>query len=108
MGIPESEQAVTEKNENEPLQQKETVSANQVASGATFLIGAQFFAKIVTFSLNQLLLRFIDPEIFGQNAQLQFLISTILYFSREAVRLATQRQTLADKSAMFIDLKVGL
>lgn len=72
-------------------------SANTLASGATFLIAGQFFAKLVTFSLNQLILRFVGPETFGINAQLELLITTVLYFSREAVRLATQRQSLTGK-----------
>lgn len=73
------------------------LSARTVTSGATFLIIGQFFAKIVTFAVNQLLLRFVDPSLVGANAQLELLITTILYFSREAIRLASQRQSLADK-----------
>jgi oligosaccharide translocation protein RFT1 len=77
---------------------RSTVTAKTVASGATFLIGAQFFTKMVTFSLNHALLRFVSPGLVGANAQFELLINTILYFSREAVRLATQRQTLVGKS----------
>lgn len=72
-------------------------SANTLASGASFLIAGQFFAKLLTFSLNQLILRFVGPETFGVNAQLELLITTILFFSREAIRLATQRQSLNGK-----------
>lgn len=73
---------------------RRSVSVNAVASGATFLIGAQLFSKALTFILNQALLRFVGPGLFGASAQLEFFINTILYFSREAVRLATQRQSL--------------
>lgn len=72
-------------------------SANTLASGATFLIAGQFFSKLVTFGLNQIVLRFVGPEVFGANSQLELLINTILFFSREAIRLATQRQSLAGK-----------
>lgn len=72
------------------------VSVNKVASGATFLIGAQLFSKALTFILNQALLKFVGPDLFGASAQLEFLINTILYFSREAVRLSTQRKSLAE------------
>lgn len=72
-------------------------SANTLASGASFLIAGQFFAKLLTFTLNQLILRFVGPETFGVNAQLELLITTILFFSREAIRLATQRQSLNGK-----------
>lgn len=73
---------------------RRSVSVNAVASGATFLIGAQLFSKALTFILNQALLRFVGPGLFGASAQLEFFINTILYFSREAVRLATQRKSL--------------
>uniref|UniRef100_A0A060TDY1 Man(5)GlcNAc(2)-PP-dolichol translocation protein RFT1 n=1 Tax=Blastobotrys adeninivorans TaxID=409370 RepID=A0A060TDY1_BLAAD len=79
--------------------QAATHSVGRIASGASILMGAQFFAKIITFAFNQALLKFIDPTVFGANAQLELLVNTILYFSREAVRLATQRQTLSDKKA---------
>lgn len=72
-------------------------SANTLASGASFLIAGQFFAKLLTFTLNQLILRFIGPESFGANAQLELLINTILFFSREAIRLAAQRESLTGK-----------
>lgn len=78
-------------------QQSNAYSANTLASGASFLIAGQFFAKLLTFSLNQLILRFVGPETFGANAQLELLITTILYFSREAIRLAAQRESLAGK-----------
>lgn len=74
------------------------MSAKTVTSGATFLIIGQFFTKLVTFAVNQLLLRFVDPGLVGANAQLELLITTILYFSREAIRLASQRQSLSDKA----------
>lgn len=72
-------------------------SAGTLASGASFLIAGQFFAKLLTFTLNQLILRFVGPESFGANAQLELFITTILFFSREAIRLAAQRESLTGK-----------
>lgn len=83
-------------------------SANVLASGASFLIAAQFFSKLITFSLNQLILRFVGPEVFGTNAQLELIINTVLFFSREAIRLATQRQTLAGKKPDVYRFEGGL
>lgn len=72
-------------------------NVNALASGATYLIAGQFFSKLLVFLLNQLILKFVGPKTFGINAQLELFIITILYFSREAIRLASQRQSLVGK-----------
>lgn len=59
--------------------------------GATILMLGQFFTKIITFILNNLLVRFLSPRIFGITAFLEFILSTVLFFSREAIRLSTLR-----------------
>lgn len=59
--------------------------------GASLLILTQVLSKLFTFLLNQLLVRYISPSIFGVSAYLEFLYSTILFFSREATRLSVQR-----------------
>ncbi|ANB12636.1 Rft1p [Sugiyamaella lignohabitans] len=98
---------INEKDEDEDAEYDELdddeeedsgITTQTLASGATFLIGAQFFSKLVTFTLNQALLRFVSPDLLGVNAQFELFTNTILFFSREAIRLATQRQTLATKS----------
>ncbi|KAK7207184.1 oligosaccharide translocation protein RFT1 [Myxozyma melibiosi] len=71
------------------------------AVGATFLIMLQLFSKIITFILNQALLRFISPDMLGVSAQLELLSSSILFFAREAIRLALQRQTTSPKPDPF-------
>jgi len=60
-------------------------------SGASVLILIQFVTKLFTFVLNQLLIRYISPEILGISTYLEFLVNTILFFSREGERLAVQR-----------------
>ncbi|AOW05052.1 oligosaccharide translocation protein RFT1 [Yarrowia lipolytica] len=67
------------------------------AAGATLLIGIQILSKLASFGLNQMLLLVATPALFGANAQLEFVLNTVLFFSREAVRLALQRLTLAGK-----------
>ncbi|CAR30375.1 Oligosaccharide translocation protein RFT1 [Lachancea thermotolerans] len=61
------------------------------AKGVTFLMFSQLFSKIVTFILNTLLVRYLSPRVFGINAFLEFLLSTVLFFSREAIRMSTLR-----------------
>lgn len=60
-------------------------------SGATFLMMGQLFTKMITFVLNNVLVRFLSPRIFGITAFLEFILGTVLFFSREAVRLSTLR-----------------
>lgn len=59
--------------------------------GATFLMMGQLFTKMITFFLNSLLVRFLSPRIFGITAFLEFILGTVLFFSREAIRLSTLR-----------------
>ncbi|QLL32721.1 hypothetical protein HG536_0D02430 [Torulaspora globosa] len=60
-------------------------------SGATFLMIGQLFTKMISFVLNSVLVRFLSPRIFGITAFLEFIVGTVLFFSREAIRLSTLR-----------------
>lgn len=60
-------------------------------SGVSVLILGQVFTKLVTFVLNQLLIRYISPQTFGISVYLEFLVNSVLFFSREGERLAIQR-----------------
>lgn len=64
-------------------------------SPVVYLILTQVVAKAFTFGLNQFLLRRISPSIFGIAVFLEFLVSTVLFFSREAQRVAVQRAQTA-------------
>lgn len=77
------------------------------AKGVTFLLFGQVFTKFCTFILNQILISYISPKIFGINAFLEFLISTILFFSREGIRLSSQRinDTIGDDEKSSEDEK---
>lgn len=69
-----------------------------VLYGITSLIASHVISKMFSFILNQAILRMIGPINFGESFQLELLVHTILFFSREAGRLATQRQSLFRKS----------
>ncbi|KAJ5760067.1 hypothetical protein N7520_007223 [Penicillium odoratum] len=64
------------------------------ATGTTFLILIQLTSRIVTFGSNQLILRTLSPLVLGVAAQLELYQVTILYFSRESIRMAIQRQPM--------------
>ena len=63
------------------------------AKGATFLILLQVGSRALTFAVNQVLLRFLSPELLGVSAQLELFSISVLYFARESLRVAVQRQT---------------
>ena len=53
----------------------------------------QIFAKIMTMSMNFMVARFVQKDIYGySNIQFQLFYSMILFFSKEAVRRACQRE----------------
>ncbi|BFZ61181.1 Oligosaccharide translocation protein rft1 [Saitoella coloradoensis] len=62
------------------------------AQGAKYLIFLQFFSRILTFGMNQLVLRYTSPEVFGiATVQLELLMITVLFLSREGFRNTLQR-----------------
>ena len=71
-------------NPQEPL--------SDAASGTSYLIFIQLASRILTFGGNQILLRFLSPEVLGVAFQLELYSVTVLYFSRESLRVALQRQ----------------
>ena len=62
------------------------------ARGATFLIGLQIGSRALTFIVNQILLRYLSPELLGISSQLELYAISVLYFARESIRVALQRQ----------------
>ncbi|KAF2821765.1 Rft-1-domain-containing protein [Ophiobolus disseminans] len=62
------------------------------AKGATFLILLQVASRALTFAVNQVLLRFLSPELLGVSAQLELFSISVLYFARESLRVTLQRQ----------------
>ncbi|KAI1765181.1 Rft-1-domain-containing protein [Hypoxylon sp. FL1150] len=68
--------------------------ANQGSAvrGASLLIALQISSRAVTFVANQLLLRFLTAQLLGVSAQLEVYYRSILFFARESLRVAIQRQ----------------
>ncbi|KAL1310769.1 hypothetical protein AAFC00_001018 [Neodothiora populina] len=62
------------------------------AKGASFLILLQIGSRALTFALNQILLRFLSPELLGVSVQLELYCISVLYFSRESLRVTLQRR----------------
>lgn len=63
-------------------------------TGTTMLIFVQLVSRFFIFAANQMILRNLSPSILGVSAQLDLFLSSILYFSRESIRSAVQRQPL--------------
>ncbi|TVY82714.1 Oligosaccharide translocation protein RFT1 [Lachnellula suecica] len=63
------------------------------AGGATILIALQVGSRALTFIVNQILLRFLSPELLGISTQLEVYSISVLFFARESLRVAIQRQT---------------
>jgi len=53
----------------------------------------QILSRAVTFLANQLLLRYLSPALLGAATQLELYSISVLYFARESLRVALQRQT---------------
>ncbi|KAG8886619.1 Oligosaccharide translocation protein rft1 [Tulasnella sp. 331] len=66
---------------------------------ASSLMALQFLSRIVTFVLNQSLVRLATPAVFGTaSIQFELLLSTILFLSREGVRNALLRAPETSRS----------
>ncbi|KAM0149548.1 hypothetical protein ACHAPG_009332 [Botrytis cinerea] len=63
------------------------------AGGASLLIALQAGSRALTFIVNQILLRYLSPELLAVSTQLEVYSITVLFFSRESLRVAIQRQT---------------
>ena len=66
--------------------------SNAALSSASSLMGLQVFSRFVTFVLNQALVRLATPQTYGTvSIQLEPVLSTILFLSREGFRNALLR-----------------
>lgn len=67
-------------------------SSPSMIKGASLLITLQLISRLVTFAANQLLLRLITAPLLGLSAQLEVYYLSVLFFARESLRVAIQRQ----------------
>ncbi|RSL50478.1 hypothetical protein CEP53_008784 [Fusarium sp. AF-6] len=78
-----------------PPKPQETSSPPQSASmlkGASLLIILQLASRLITFVANQLLLRYLTAPLLGLSTQLEVYYLSVLFFARESLRVAIQRQ----------------
>jgi oligosaccharide translocation protein RFT1 len=81
------------------------------AKGATLLILLQVSTRALTFIVNQVLLRYVSPELLGLEAQLALYSITVLYFSRESIRVAVQRRPEATDAVVnmsYVSIMLGV
>ena len=67
-------------------------SSVQPGRGTLLLILIQVASRALTFIGNQFLLRFLSPTLLGISIQLELVSTTTLYFARDSLRVALQRQ----------------
>ncbi|KAM0521313.1 hypothetical protein ACHAPE_002792 [Trichoderma viride] len=79
---------------NSPPAQPQT-SSPSVIKGASLLIILQVASRLVTFVANQLLLRFLTAPLLALSTQLEVFYLSVLFFARESLRVAIQRQGIA-------------
>ncbi|KAK1248913.1 hypothetical protein MKX08_007133 [Trichoderma sp. CBMAI-0020] len=79
---------------NRPPAQPQT-SSPSVIKGASLLIILQVASRLVTFVANQLLLRFLTAPLLALSTQLEVFYLSVLFFARESLRVAIQRQGIA-------------
>ncbi|EGS20219.1 uncharacterized protein CTHT_0047350 [Thermochaetoides thermophila DSM 1495] len=60
--------------------------------GASVLILLQVASRAITFVANQLLLRFLTAPLLGVSTQLEVYYLSVIFFARESLRVAIQRQ----------------
>ena len=73
--------------------EKEITPSAKALNGLSIVMVGTAVQKIITFALNSMLVRRTHPGIFGVAAvQLELWLSTLLFFSREGVRLALLRE----------------
>lgn len=80
-----------------PIDKRETKEkAGSAVRGASLLIILQIASRAITFVANQLLLRFLTAQLLGVSAQLEVYYLSVLFFARESLRVAVQRQGTSD------------
>ena len=85
---------------SENAREKENVTlSSQSLKSASSLMALQLFSRLVTFALNQALVRLASPIAYGTvSIQLELLLSTILFLSREGFRNALLRANTEAKT----------
>ena len=69
--------------------------STRALQGASLLILLQVVSRGITFAANQLLLRFLTAQLLGVSTQLEVYYLSVIFFARESLRVAIQRQDLS-------------
>lgn len=69
-----------------------TAAQPSMVKGASLLIILQLTSRLITFIANQLLLRYLTAPLLGLSTQLEVYYLSVLFFARESLRVAIQRQ----------------
>ena len=94
---------------NSDTPKKDTKLARDSAGGASILIGLQVGSRALTFLVNQILLRYLSPELLGIATQFEVYSISTLFFARESLRVTIQRQTDEfETSSTAVENKAGL
>ncbi|KAK4033557.1 Rft protein-domain-containing protein [Parachaetomium inaequale] len=75
-----------------------TGSSTRALRGASLLILLQVVSRAITFVANQVLLRFLTAQLLGVSTQLEVYYLSVIFFARESLRVAIQRQDSSDLS----------
>ncbi|KAM3515862.1 hypothetical protein MY11210_000402 [Beauveria gryllotalpidicola] len=67
-------------------------SSTSMVQGASILIILQLISRLITFVANQLLVRYLTAPLLGLSTQLEVYYLSVLFFARESLRVAIQRQ----------------
>lgn len=71
--------------------------------GASLLIILQLASRLITFVANQLLLRYLTAPLLGLSTQLEVYYLSVLFFARESLRVAIQRQATVGNTTKSSD-----
>ena len=80
---------------------------DQAAGGTIYLIGIQIASRALTFAGNQFVLRYLSPQLLGIAVQLELYSVSVLYFSRESLRVALQRPISREDGSTSTDSKAA-
>ncbi|KAL1839995.1 hypothetical protein VTJ49DRAFT_958 [Mycothermus thermophilus] len=69
-----------------------STGSTRALRGAGILIVLQVVSRALTFVANQLLVRFLTPQLLGVSTQLEVYYLSVIFFARESLRVAIQRQ----------------
>ncbi|KAK4186744.1 oligosaccharide translocation protein RFT1 [Podospora australis] len=77
-----------------------STTSTRALRGASLLILLQIISRAITFIANQVLLRFLTAQLLGVSTQLEVYYLSVIFFARESLRVAIQRQDSSSSSSL--------